>query len=395
MRAPEQLLARLRTTWSRQRRDWLLSGGAWPCSLSTEPPTEKQAMADWAAFDRWLRLWREMAGREQGRVQFHAVKWGKVGEQVLPERWLFDTPETVAAALGEEHRWWQAKRRFDALTLGATDAGGDPEAMDRWRHELARHFDVLADFADDRFERLRRVVEWLRGHPRSGLYPRQLPIAGVDSKWLESHRAVVAAWVAAWTGSDAAGFHAATGLRAAPDRLRMRVLDPELRKSLRGLSDIEAPVEEFLSLELPARQVFIVENLFTGLAFGDLPSAVVFMRRGYAVEALAQLPWLRDLPVVYWGDLDTHGFAILSRLRGYLPWVRSVLMDRETFAAHEALAVEESAPHVAQELPHLTPGEQALFAALGGRRLEQERIAWDWAWPRLVAEAGSASFGRK
>ena len=380
MRTPEQLRAR-------QRRDWLLGEGIWPCSLSTEPPTEAEAMAHWESFDRWMRLWRDAADQGNGRVQSRCVKWGRVGEQVLPDRWLFDTPEAVAAELSEAHRWRQAVRRLERLSAWVPGQGDDPGTPVRWRNELARHFDVLADFSDDRFERLCRVVDWLCRNPRSGLYPRQLPVAGVDSKWLESHRRVVAAWVAAWTGSDTAEFHAVTGLRTAPDRLRMKVLDPALRDHWRGLSDIEAPVADFVSMDVPARQVIVVENLVTGLACEDLPGAVVFMRRGYAVEALGQLAWLRGLPIVYWGDLDSHGFAILSRLRGYLPDVRSVLMDRQTLSAHQELVVEEPAPHASQALPHLHAEEQALFAELGGRRLEQERIAWDWAWPRLKAVA--------
>jgi hypothetical protein len=34
---------------------------------------------------------------------------------------------------------------------------------------------------------------------------------------------------------------------------------------------------------------------------------------------LAALPWLHDEQIVYWGDIDTHSFAILSRLRERLP----------------------------------------------------------------------------
>lgn len=38
--------------------------------------------------------------------------------------------------------------------------------------------------------------------------------------------------------------------------------------------------------------------------------------------------------VHYWGDLDTHGSAILDRLRAWLPQTRSFLMDRETLLDH-------------------------------------------------------------
>lgn len=219
---------------------------------------------------------------------------------------------------------------------------------------------------DSEFERLLRVVEWIRGCPESGLYLRELPVAGLDTKWVERRRRVITAWI--WVlRAGAAGshnFYRVTGLRAPPDRLRLRLLDEELRGRFGGLSDIEAPAVEVMRLALPVRRVSIVENLTTGLACGDLPGAIVFMARGYAIETLAALPWLARVPVYYWGDIDTHGLAILSRLRRRLPKVHALLMDQDTLQAHRALVVREPQPHPAQELDYLSEAELQLFKAL-------------------------------
>jgi hypothetical protein len=132
--------------------------------------------------------------------------------------------------------------------------------------------------------------------------------------------------------------------------------------------------------------VFIVENLQTGLAMSDMPGAVVFMRLGYNVDVLARLPWLARARCMYWGDLDTHGFAILHRARSYIPELQSVLMDEETLLRHKALWVDEAAQHSAAELTLLTKEEQQLYRDLKQQRwgqnvrLEQERIDWTTAW---------------
>jgi hypothetical protein len=108
---------------------------------------------------------------------------------------------------------------------------------------------------------------------------------------------------------------------------------------------------------------------------------MVIWGRGYAVDALAPLRWLAELDVVYWGDIDTHGFAILSRLRGMFPAVQSMLMDRETLLAHRDQWVREPSPATAV-LTGLTEQETALSADLAGGvygdrvRLEQERVAF-------------------
>ena len=84
---------------------------------------------------------------------------------------------------------------------------------------------------------------------------------------------------------------------------------------------------------------------------------------------------------MYWGDIDTHGFAILNRLRHHLPRARSMLMDRGTLLGHrDHWATEPSPTVVALDL--LAPAESALYADLTsntyGRsvRLEQERVSF-------------------
>jgi len=51
--------------------------------------------------------------------------------------------------------------------------------------------------------------------------------------------------------------------------------------------------------------------------------------------------------VHYWGDLDTHGFAILNQLRAWLPQTRSFLMDRQTLVEHRDRWGREPAPTAA------------------------------------------------
>ena len=173
--------------------------------------------------------------------------------------------------------------------------------------------------------------------------------------------------------------------------MRMRVLDPELRARLGGLGDISAPCEEVASIGIRPNNVFVVENLQTGLAFDDLPGAVVIMRLGYAVDVLGQLPWLQQAQCIYWGDIDTHGFAILNRARTYIPSLKTVLMDEPTLMSHRDLWVEEKEQHLSIELPMLTNTEQKLYQSLKSNtcgqqvRLEQERVRWDVAWKAIQA----------
>jgi len=114
------------------------------------------------------------------------------------------------------------------------------------------------------------------------------------------------------------------------------------------------------------------------------------------------MPWLAEAAVDYWGDLDTHGFAILNQLRAWLPQTQSVLMDRETLLAHRDRWVPEPTPTKAT-LGRLTCEESALYLDLVTDRftervrLEQERVDWQWALERLhgkTSKDGPASTRR-
>jgi len=107
---------------------------------------------------------------------------------------------------------------------------------------------------------------------------------------------------------------------------------------------------------------------------------------GYGLERLIQVEWLRRLAVYYCGSIDTHGFAILNRLRADLPHVRSFPMDRGTLLTHRRLwGQEPPACRHTDAPPRLDADERALYGdlvhdRLGKRiRLGQDRIGYGWA----------------
>lgn len=233
------------------------------------------------------------------------------------------------------------------------------------------------------------VLDWFAAHPRPGLFLRQLDIPGVDTKFVEAHRALFTelldrALPASAVDTSAVGtrrFNERFGLRSEPPLVRFRLLDPALY--VYGLSDLSVLPEEFAGLDVAVGRVFITENRVNGLAFPDHPRSMVIFGLGYGLDRLAQIGWLRAVEVHYWGDIDTHGFGILNRLRAALPRARSFLMDRETLEAHrELLGQEPPDKRYMGEISRLTAEERALFENLSsGRwgeraRLEQERIGY-------------------
>lgn len=72
------------------------------------------------------------------------------------------------------------------------------------------------------------------------------------------------------------------------------------------------------------------------------------------------VPWLAEVPVHYWGGIDTHGVAILDQLRGFIPRAVSLMMDHDTLMAHRGFWGREEQP-TRRDLPRLTAAEFAVF----------------------------------
>ncbi|UVJ40583.1 DUF2220 domain-containing protein [Arthrobacter sp. CJ23] len=160
--------------------------------------------------------------------------------------------------------------------------------------------------------------------------------------------------------------------------------------------DLTVTAEALSTLRLPVTRVLITENLVNFLALPECPGTLAIYGGGYGFSSLRDAQWLRDCEVLYWGDLDTHGFRILDQLRAVHPHVASVLMDEATLLAHRDVWGTEPSPSKAV-LSRLTAEESALHDGLRhdsfgtAIRLEQELIRWDWAVERLGTDAGRQS----
>lgn len=386
MRTPDQVKERLAGLWRRRWTDWLGGGGEWPLPIALDPPTQTQAAANWPAFARWVEAWQGYPG--PGQVRRTHRDWNRMGAQSIPTHVDFAAASDVAQALGpvEAAQYRLADARFRDRLADWPSLAASLRSQAGW----------LQSLSDADYERACAVLDWLVAHPRSGLYGRQLPIRGVDTKWLEQNAGPIAALLADRLGVEKATLTTVAGLRVDPPKRRIRLLDPAMRQRFGGLGDLTVRLDELAQADLRPSVVLIIENLQSLLACEDLPGAIAIAGGGFAASELGQLPWLQDAPLVYWGDIDSAGFRILAGLRTRLPHVRSCLMDESTLLAHRDLCSTDTHPPRAPNVTGLTPKEFELAHRLaegdlgGGVRLEQERIPWPVAWDALCRAAGDA-----
>jgi hypothetical protein len=370
---PASIRARLRRRWDtgetlteRARGEPFV-----PIDLPIRGPTASELGSRYAEVVAWVSEWTKGPARRS--LTTKVIGSRRTGANQIPGRFRIETLDDLVGFLGTSD---QARRHGELLEL---TKGVVPQiyswVVDRPMRALEQ---------EDVFGRLLACVCWLADNADRHLYLRQIDVPGVDTKFIERHRAILCELVDLViepVDRQARDFAARYGFRAKPARVRIRVLDTECSRLPAGVTDIELRTDDLVSHLFDVDRVFLVENEVTCLAFPLVPRSLLIFGGGYAVSRAAGLYWLRDVPVYYWGDIDTHGFRILDLLRSRLPEVRSMLMDRTTFLAHDAHWDREPSP-VNVDLEHLTPDEAALYRDLvedvygPAVRLEQERVSY-------------------
>ncbi|MDZ7788932.1 MAG: DUF3322 domain-containing protein [Xanthomonadales bacterium] len=383
----KDLINRIRKLWDSGRllADRLDDGDnpLFPLKLSLRKPTSRDLTDRFESVRAWVGELTEHASEQRGfgyEIEWRTVNHRTLGRNQLPGAVVVPGADDALRLIGKTRQ----AQRFDEL---AAELLGEFPELRGWL--MRRPLESLKRF--DEWPQLLAILRYFREHPRPGVYLRQLDIPGVDTKFIQTRRGLVGELLDHVLTEDAIdieargarNFNRRYGLASRPVLVRFRILDPAL--ALSGLSDLSVPAEEFARLDLPIDEVFITENEINGLAFPAHPRAIVIFGLGYGLERLAGIDWLARSRCWYWGDIDTHGFAILNRLRHYLPEARSFLMDRATLDAHRELwGREPEDRRFCGELSRLDEAERNLYQALrddllaSRLRLEQEHVRFAW-----------------
>lgn len=394
MRWPDEVAEQLRQRFELEYPDWARGRGTWPMRIPLQPPTTAERSADPVACHDWAAHWHAYAG--PGAVEYRNLRF-PTGTHAMPKALVLSRPDDVAAAHIETRQTWhRCGQRLIALQKAFPDA--------RFAGVVRR----ITELDVSNYERLTSVVSWLRSNPTSGMLLRQLPIEGIDTKWLVRHARLLLAMLGTedidleseeTDGPRRLRLHRRLGLRIPPDLVQVAVLDPEIRADVGGMRHFAASIDDLNGWPCRPRTVVILENKETGYALNDdLADVVVVHGEGFSVLHYARITWIRDAEkVIYWGDIDTAGLQFVHDLRSYGITIDTVLMDAETLARFRHLSVDGAGPQRTQ-LPLLTTAEQGLYQQLvehartqpTGLLLEQERIPWQYAYPVLMAAvAGS------
>lgn len=352
-----------------------------PLGVGVRGPAAGELASRFTDVQAWMQEWQRVDQRVV-RVEYRRVGGRVIGSNTIPCRAWIDGYQQLWQYLGVGQ---QVHLFSSALERAKVSA---PRLAD-WM--LAHPMKVLALEAG--WDNIVGTVQWIDSQARPGSFLRQIDVPGVDTKFIERHRGVLTDLLDLQLAEDRidrtrprSDFAGRYRFRNKPDYVRLRLLGSgsgavPRPSGWQEFSEITVRADELVSAPPGISTVYVIENEITYLAFPAAEKSMVIFGGGYAVSVLKSLGWLGERELVYWGDIDTHGFAILSRLRRVFPHARSMLMDRGTLLAHDGQWVTEPSPASA-DLEFLHADEADLYRdlvedALGPSvRLEQERVSF-------------------
>jgi hypothetical protein len=301
--------------------------------------------------------------------------------QTVIKRIYFENEKEYLSFIGKTA---EVKRMRDALAvlqkqLSVYFESNGHDFFSRWAEN---HLSELTAKHEDSFwEYICLCVNWLYNNPQCNLYIREIPLS-VHTKFIENNKALIHSLLSRGTGRS---LEEEYGLKSPPVLVRFRMLSKETRMRVGELpvSELCLPLAGFSILPASHQlsginRIFIIENELVYLTFPHVENALCIWGHGYTVTELASCTWFTGFRLFYFGDLDEHGFDILSKFRGLFPAVKSFCMDGSTLAAFGEFRVTGKVLTGNSVPEHLTEEERTVFMEFRSdperNRLEQERI---------------------
>jgi hypothetical protein len=379
MITPEEIVKRAERKFYGVLREWLSGEAFSPIDFPVGPLsknlTERRQQID---------ALRDQSNEVSGTG--YALEWETLNTQMLGKQTI---PRRVVIANLEDYLALVRRRMvFDHFVSDVHKIRQKFPALESWVH--TRPQDVIENHGvwDD----MLIVCDYFVKNPRPNIYIRELPIP-VHTKFIEANNRILRDLLDILLppeaiNREALDFNQRFGLKDKPPLVRLRLLEEQLdwHFGIR-VDDLSLPVDQIahlLAQHIRPKHVVIVENLINFLTLPKLPNSVGLFGGGFAVHLLRDVDWLSNCDVIYWGDMDAHGFEILSDLRGLFPHTVSLMMDQQTFDLYSDYIGRGVGSH-SMRFENLTALELQLAQTVVEQslRLEQEHIPQTYAVTRL------------
>lgn len=380
----ENITSHLKRMWD---RGIILSSevtgkNVFPCTVPLKSPSPNEIAPRFGEVRDWIISLnsKSAAIKNRGyRVELKTVNNRMLGTNALPFKIWIDTIDDAVYLLNKK------KELHAFLNIIESTEENCPPLLSYLERRPLRALSSAAEW-----DRILSVVLWMINQRRQDIYLRQIDLPGVHTKFIEQNRTLISELFDIVLppnlidNSFSANGNFARRYYFKTPPLFVRFRPPRSSKFLlSGISDVLLRAEEFAQIHIKCENVLVVENQINFLALPQTEDTIIIWGAGYGFKNLARAIWLKTKKLYYWGDIDTHGFAILNQFRELFPDTESFLMNRETLLEHIDLCIKEPTPTIAA-LKNLTKEETMLYKDIKENlygeqiRLEQERISYGY-----------------
>ncbi|WP_432784534.1 hypothetical protein AAEX37_01494 [Oligella sp. MSHR50489EDL] len=386
---PEDAKKIWRQRYFNQSRNYrqLLGGDLdFPVSLSLKSPASGNAILDnLEHFRIYVEQWRRFAAKASATTECEIIwkqqSYQRLSSQQVPTQLIASNADALVHFIGGEvlQQWRKINALLEYLIVGINCS--DSFAL---RKVLITHLSTLEQMSSAQLDLLLRLIPQLRANLGAACYLRALPVIGVDTKFIEQYSFLIEDMLSIVQDARVKelGLLNWLGCTVKPkDWLLVRPLCERQRAKFANIDILRLSTETLMNYPLTAKNILIIENEQSCLGLNQLADTIAVAGGGKNLAWLAA-DCLSDKRVAYWGDIDSEGFAMLSKARQKLPHLTALMMsEREVLRFEDRMVAEPDS--VFKEPEYLSGEELKLFLDLRadvyrGRRLEQERLDRDY-----------------
>ena len=318
-------------------------------------------------------------------LELETIQSRKNGEQTSISRILFETKDDFLSFINENKTY---KRFLNALELIKENKLFSNDKLCEWSKLHLN--DLLSEPENSHYWfDICLCAEWLNKNQDTKLYIREIPLP-VHTKFIEQNSKLIQSLTE--KSDSILSFEETFGLKTKPCSVRFRSLSEKvsLPFSMTNLSECQIPIKDFECLDKEfsdqIKNIFIVENEMVYLTFPKVPNSICIWGHGYTVNSLNNIEWFNSKKIYYFGDLDEHGFDILSSYRRFYPNIQSFCMEKSDWNKHLQYAVVGKKLESSRIPENLIVEENEVFQIIRNstqNRIEQERISVSYIQEKL------------
>ena len=333
MKTPEQVKQVLARQWqSADTRECRLLGGGdeWPIEISIGVPTASDMVSRLSEVKQHIDRWRQVT---VGEIVWSPKTYRSTSDAIsLPMHWRLARPSDWVAGCNDR----QVTDEFESLAelIGASDP--------IFHQVLVRRRSLWRDKPIDEVVLATTVAMQLQPAIAEGRPLRTLSLTRTDTKFFERNANLMTTLLDQRFDGEPSRMGLTEFLGALSETDHW-VLVVDLDGRLLPFERLRVRCSELKTQALQAQNILIIENETCAHLLPKLPGTIAVLGSGFDL-GWTSADWLAEKRIAYWGDIDTWGLAFLAQARRNQPHLIPLMMDVDTFDAHEDAAVPEPVP---------------------------------------------------